>query len=154
MTDFANEFAEQFTEDYFAYGSNMDVNQMSHRCPNAVLKGVGVLKDYCFDLDSKGYATIRPLPGSSVQGIIWKVFNSDVEALDRYEGVEIDCYSKEYLPVTMEGDTKEMLVYISNRERFNGKLKSHDEYMNKVIDAAEFHGLDKEYISSLRAFIS
>ncbi len=154
MADYANEFAEQFTEEYFAYGSNMDVNQMSYRCPDAVLKGVGILKDYCFDLDSKGYATVRPLPGSSVQGLIWKVLKEDIVSLDRYEGVASNCYSKEYLPVLSGNDTKKMLVYVSKRNRFTGKLSSNDDYMNKVIKAAEEQGLDNAYIDSLRAFIS
>lgn len=34
------------TKVYVSYGSNMDVTQMMERCPDARLKGRGVLRDY------------------------------------------------------------------------------------------------------------
>ena len=31
---------------YIAYGSNMDLEQMRYRCPNAKMKGTGVLENW------------------------------------------------------------------------------------------------------------
>jgi hypothetical protein len=40
---------------YFAYGSNMDPDQMMERCPDAKLNGLGYLPDHilCFPRRSK-----------------------------------------------------------------------------------------------------
>ena len=101
---------------YFAYGSNMDVNQMAERCPTACFKGKAILKDYRFDLDSAGYATIINEKGAYVEGLLWSVTREDLVRLDRYEGVAKNCYRKsivrlpEYLPDHL------VLVYISLRK--------------------------------------
>lgn len=43
---------------YFAYGSNMDIEQMKHRCPSSVEAGVALVNGYRFALDAAGVATI------------------------------------------------------------------------------------------------
>ena len=74
---------------YIAYGSNLNVSQMSMRCPDAKIYGVGELKDY--ELLFKGqafqaYLTIEPKDGSSVPVAIWEVSHKDEQNLDFYEG--------------------------------------------------------------------
>lgn len=74
---------------YIAYGSNLNVKQMLHRCPNAEIFGAGELDDY--ELLFKGsktgaYLTIEKKAGSKVPIGVWEVDATDEKALDRYEG--------------------------------------------------------------------
>ena len=54
---------------YVAYGSNLNIQQMTNRCPGAKLYGTGVIEN--FELQFKGqfhgaFATIAPKDGASV----------------------------------------------------------------------------------------
>jgi hypothetical protein len=54
---------------YAAYGSNLNLEQMAHRCPNATVLGTGELSDY--QLLFRGHpsgavATVEPCMGASV----------------------------------------------------------------------------------------
>ena len=74
---------------YVAYGSNLNIRQMKHRCPTAKLYGVGTIEDY--ELQFKGqpngaFATIAPKEGSSVPVAVWEIQPKDEISLDRYEG--------------------------------------------------------------------
>ncbi len=65
---------------YVAYGSNLNVAQMRHRCPTAKLYGTGEIKDY--ELQFKGYpdcayATIAPKEGASVPVAVWTIGSMD-----------------------------------------------------------------------------
>jgi gamma-glutamylcyclotransferase (GGCT)/AIG2-like uncharacterized protein YtfP len=71
---------------YFAYGSNMNHDQMQVRCPTAKYLGPFYLQDW--SLLIRYHATVIPDPGSRVAGALWQVESSDVQALDRYEGVD------------------------------------------------------------------
>lgn len=69
---------------YFAYGSNMDKEQMKFRCPGAVYEGVAVLHGY--KLTERRYADIDKSDQGSVSGLLWNITETDLKALDRYEG--------------------------------------------------------------------
>ena len=101
---------------YFAYGSNMNLEQMSRRCPNAKVAGTAFLEGY--ELLFRGslhgaVATIEPKADSNVPIVIWEITPTDEEALDRYEGFP-HFYHKEYLTVDFNGIPTEMMVYIMN----------------------------------------
>lgn len=77
---------------YFAYGSNMDQNQMKERCPNSILIGKAVLKNYRLDFFEYsprwqgGCADIVPDKNSEVWGLLYDVLESDINELDKFEG--------------------------------------------------------------------
>ena len=77
---------------YFAYGSNMNYNQMLERCPNAKYFGKGVLPNYtlAFTRNSRNWesavADILVSPGDDVWGIIYTLSNEDRMKLDACEG--------------------------------------------------------------------
>ena len=56
---------------YLAYGSNLNLEQMSNRCPNAKPVGVGLLEDY--RLIFRNYLTIEPQKGSVVPFAVWEI---------------------------------------------------------------------------------
>lgn len=69
---------------YAAYGSNMSVEQMRVRTPDAVIVGTGILKDW--RLLFRTFATIKKCKGYSVPVLVWKISEQDEKNLDRYEG--------------------------------------------------------------------
>ena len=135
---------------YFAYGSNMDRNQMVERCPNATLMGLGYLAGYSFGVDKKGYATVDKKAGKTVEGAVWHLTKEDEESLDVREGVRSDCYRKEYINVEYNNHEIPMLIYISNRERAN--TSSNKEYMRKIINATRDLSLSDDYIKTIESF--
>lgn len=77
---------------YFAYGSNMNQQQMALRCPTAEPVRPLVLRNW--RLVFRGVADIEPHPGSSVYGALWRILPQDEDALDRYEGLAMGLYRK------------------------------------------------------------
>ena len=73
---------------YFAYGSNLNHEQMAYRCPNAEFIGIGIIENYTmtFKGEGCGVADIIPCEGRSVPVGIWKISEFDERNLDRYEG--------------------------------------------------------------------
>jgi len=77
---------------YFAFGSNMDENQMLNRCPNSKFVGIGVIQDFKigFTRFSAGrdsaVADILISPGDCVWGVIYETTDEDLKRLDVFEG--------------------------------------------------------------------
>ena len=74
---------------YFAYGSNMHLQQMAARCHDSRLFAKGILRGYKWQINSRGGA--KMIKGSLkdfVEGIAFTVSPSDVQALRNYEGVK------------------------------------------------------------------
>jgi gamma-glutamylcyclotransferase (GGCT)/AIG2-like uncharacterized protein YtfP len=87
---------------YVAYGSNLSVEQMAHRCPDATIVGTGILKDW--RLVFRTHATIEQCKGFSVPVLVWAISERDEARLDRYEGYP-RYYVKEYLSVPVTTTT-------------------------------------------------
>ncbi len=135
---------------YFAYGSNMDEHQMAVRCPDSRVVGLSTLENMKFVLDSAGVATIIPQLGSRVSGVVWLVTKRDIKSLDRYEGVASGCYRKEFVSVTVNNQSCNALVYISNRDTTNAGCRSG--YMDRIIAAAKQHRFSWKYVQELQSW--
>ena len=149
---------------YAAYGSNLNVSQMSYRCPFAKLYGTGVIKDYTLQFKGNpesAFATIAPKNGSSVPAAVWEIQPSDERSLDRYEGYPSH-YFKKNVPVRLnDGQEVNAMVYVMNL-KMNFGLPSthyyrtvHQGYMDCCLDTdvlAEALGdsAQKFYTSALR----
>ena len=105
---------------YIAYGSNLSVEQMKHRTPDAKIVGTATLQGW--RLLFKGCATIEPKEGREVPVLIWEISDTDEKNLDRYEGYPIYYYKRE-LPVTVTpldgGAPRELtaMVYIMDEKQ-------------------------------------
>ena len=105
---------------YIAYGSNMSVEQMKIRCPDAVPVGTAVLRGW--RLVFRLHATIEPEAGCEVPVVIWAVSGRDERNLDHYEGFP-NYYHKKTLPVNVKffehgkRETVDAMVYIMNDGR-------------------------------------
>ncbi len=84
---------------YFAYGSNLNKEQMMSRCPYAI--PVARVKLYGYQLTFNRVADIVEEEQAITWGAIYTVFPEDLKNLDRYEG-----YPKLYdkIPVVVEDD--------------------------------------------------
>ena len=119
---------------YIAYGSNLSVEQMARRCPNAKIVETTVLKDW--KLVFRKHANIEPCEGSEVPVLIWEISEADEKRLDRYEGVP-KSYVKKYLP--------EGMVYVMAKKR---EIKvPQQEYLDKIKSGYEKFGFNKEILS-------
>jgi gamma-glutamylcyclotransferase (GGCT)/AIG2-like uncharacterized protein YtfP len=97
----------------FAYGSNLNLEQMEHRCPDA--QAIGRLKLDGWRLVFRGVADVIREDGAVCYGGVWRITPRCERALDVYEGISSGMYRKEYIPIkpTPEGE-REMLVYVMN----------------------------------------
>ena len=104
---------------YVAYGSNMDLAQMAHRCPQAELLGKGTIKDWrlLFKGSQTGsYATIERMRGYTVPVLLWQISKADEGRLDIYEGFP-GFYYKQIVGVETEHGLEKGMAYIMHEER-------------------------------------
>lgn len=108
---------------YIAYGSNLNVAQMRHRCPGAKAIGVTAIQN-CRLLfrgsKSGNYLTIEPAAGRKVPVAVWEVTERDELSLDIYEGYP-RFYRKETVQLKVGGETADAFVYIMNGDRPVGR---------------------------------
>lgn len=136
---------------YIAYGSNLNVEQMTCRCPTAKVYGKGILKGYRLLFKGRpdnAYLTIEAKVGGEVPVVVWDIKPEDELSLDRYEGYP-SFYYKEDIPVELEtGEVVEAMVYIMTnkiRDRINLNLPS-EYYLNAVSEGYEEFGFDLKYL--------
>jgi gamma-glutamylcyclotransferase (GGCT)/AIG2-like uncharacterized protein YtfP len=140
--------------DYFAYGSNMDVERLRDRCPSAVVRGTGSLAGYrlVFNICSSGWncgaANVVPDPSSVVWGVVASVSDEDLRVLDRFEG-HPDHYQRVSLPVMIGSAVSPMWTYVAPAE--HAVVLPSAAYMAVLIAAAIRHQCPAQYVTMLRA---
>lgn len=134
---------------YVCYGSNLNVNQMSHRCPDAKIYGSGVIKNYRLSFYS--VASIEPEEGDACPVGVWEISERDEAHLDIYEGWP-SLYRKEDIEVTMDnGETVTAMVYIMNRSGV--ETPPSQSYYDCIETGYRDFGLNKKYLKeSVRKF--
>ena len=101
---------------YLAYGSNLNLEQMAYRCPDATVIGTTVLNGYRLVFRGgrhTGVATIEQERGSAVPVLLWEITKRCEQALDRYEGYP-HLYRKEQLTVDLDGQEVQAMAYVMN----------------------------------------
>lgn len=137
---------------YFAFASNMVAAQMAERCLGAEARGIAVLEDHRFSIGRRGYATVIGEPGATVHGILWDLSPQHEAALDVYEGVRQGLYRKVWLTVRLVADGSEQraIVYVAGDPARGNAVAG---YLEKVVAAAEAHGLPAAYVDELRGWL-
>ena len=134
---------------YFAYGSNMDKNQMAKRCPSSELVGVAQLESHRlaftgYSLKRKGgVATVKPALNNRVDGIIWKINRQDLAKLDGYEGTP-HVYQRRTITVNQDGQAVQAETYI---KRANRESLPSVEYAKTLWNGYQQVGLDPKPIT-------
>jgi cation transport regulator ChaC len=135
---------------HFAYGSNMHRALMRRHAATATPLGIAELAGHRFIITADGYASIAPMPGESVHGVLWRITPRDRATLDAWESVAAGLYRAATLPVRHAGCARPALAYIARPGRI-GAPKSG--YMEIVIAAAQKWDLPDAYIASLRQWL-
>lgn len=139
---------------YFAYGSNLWLAQMSKRCPDNCLLGLGTLNKYRWVISYRGYANVlAERKGKDlVYGVVYELSEEDEKKLDVYEGVAQGSYEKHYLDVNLEGTGMiKCLVYVDPR-RDEGK--PWKEYIVRINNGLRDVSLPEDWVKKyIRPFI-
>ena len=125
---------------YIAYGSNINLPQMSFRCPHSKVVGTAMVKGW--ELEFRGVATIVPKPNAEVPVLLWELDPRDIPALNRYEGFPHLYRQQEIEVETPDGKAKGM-VYLMNRGQIS--LPSQG-YLQTIWDGYKANGMDTSYL--------
>ena len=132
---------------YAAYGSTLNLVQMSQNCPTA--KVVGKTKLLGYELLFRGVhggavATVEKAKGASVPVLVWQLEQFDEVALDRIEGFPT-FYRKETVKIRIEKGWTEVMVYIMNDARAFGAPSRY--YFEVIKQGYESAGFDTEILN-------
>lgn len=131
---------------YFAFGSNLQRQQMVNRCPSATVVGAASLAGYRLAFagysvtrGGAGVATVLEDPYGWTLGVVYRISYADLMRLDRYEGHPV-AYCRTPLTVRLRegGDDVEASVYIKDDDI---NLPTED-YAMAIFDGYREHGLD------------
>ncbi|MBK9433716.1 MAG: gamma-glutamylcyclotransferase [Micrococcales bacterium] len=138
---------------YAAYASSLDPERMLEIAPHSPAAGVGWLDGWRLTFGGAeigwegALATVVEDPGHQVFVMLYDVTAMDEHLLDRWEGKELDIYSKIRVRVqTLEG---EVLAWLYALNDYEGGLPSA-RYLGIISDAAEKAGAPEDYVRELR----
>jgi gamma-glutamylcyclotransferase (GGCT)/AIG2-like uncharacterized protein YtfP len=151
---------------YFAYGSNLDYQQMRARCPGHRVVGLASLQDYRlgFPLYSGewggGVAGLVRAHGQKVWGVVYELTESGLDELDRHEGWrgagdQHNVYDREVVTVDLvrpdDGSVpRRVRAHTYFPRAFNPSPPSR-RYLDTVLRGARHHRLPEDYVERLRA---
>ncbi len=131
------------TKLYLAYGSNLNLGQMAHRCPDASVSGKAELPGYRLLFRGRqhnAHATIERSEGHTVPVLLWKVSVRDEALLDRHEGYPY-YYGKVQIPVELDGKTVTAMAYVM-QPGFECNIPSSC-YLHTIRDGYQASGFDQ-----------
>lgn len=120
---------------YIAYGSNMSLEQMKNRCPDARLIGVGRIAGAQLKFFIHATMERSRIKGASVPVAVWEISERDEQWLDIYEGYPT-YYIKESWPVMMcDGSLLTGMIYLMNRKRLGAPSMAYYEGIRSAYEA-------------------
>ncbi|MGE4570317.1 MAG: gamma-glutamylcyclotransferase family protein [Gammaproteobacteria bacterium] len=129
---------------YFAYGSNLSKSQMVARCPDSEYLISGKLIDYCWFINERGYANIKPSKGDFVLGEIFSLSEKDIELLDVYESVDEGMYHHEALSIQIQEGHCDCLVYVDLNQLLG---EPQFEYIRRINQGIQSAHLPMDYVN-------
>ncbi len=141
---------------YFAYASNMNRRQVEQRAGALPEEKNARLDNYELNFEKiarggTGTANIVPAEGKAVWGVLYRVTEQQLKALDRFEGVPEHYRRSEVTVVDSDARKVGAQVYLARKVRKG--LKPDRLYLQKIIEGAEEHGLPADYIERLKSII-
>lgn len=144
---------------YFAYGSNMDLVQLTERCPSAKFSQAAVINGYRLGFTrfsrkrQGGVADLVPDPAAEVWGGVFRIADHDLDRLDRTEGMRLTppAYRRITAKVMSPADNQWLSVFTYEVvEKAAEHFKPSAGYMQLIIGGAERLALPRPYIEKLR----
>lgn len=146
---------------YFAYGSNMEWQQMRDRCPSAKFVCVAKLEDHRLAFTRKsikrgcGVVDAVAGPGDEVWGVVFQIDDRDIDTLDAKEGFvrgrETNAYVRREISVLENGDANRpisVMTYFVAKKEMNVP-SPNSEYRRLLVEGAKHWHLPAEYITKL-----
>lgn len=136
---------------YFAYGSNMNLEQMAFRCPGATVVGTARLPNHRirFVNDAGGFdggvATIVADDDAEVWGVVWEISGDHLKALDEWEGYPV-AYDR-FDTAVLAPEPMTVLVYQATMLQ---RQPPAERYLGGIVRGAVANGLPQEYVERLR----
>lgn len=145
---------------YFAYGSNIDWNQMRKRCPSSRFVGVAVLHDHKLAFTRKsttrdcGVADAVPEDGRDVWGVVYEITDLDVGKLDSSEGywpgrVKNSYWRRECVVCVEEDEGRPLTVWAYFAEPQQNPPLPNAEYKELILSGARHWHLPEKYVREL-----
>ena len=144
---------------YFAYGSNLLIEQMIARtgesCHGGHRPRFARLADHRLvfqRLTPAGTAFANIVsPGDGVLGVVYSCSPAALDRLDDYERG----YTRQLIRVTdHRGEVLEALAYVMTATMAASLGRPSDDYLKKIVDGARQHGLPEQYIGNVVATAS
>jgi len=136
---------------YFAYGSNMNLEQMALRCPGACMVGLVRKPGWRYLINQRGYVTALDDPDAETSGCLWTLTEEHWAALDRYEGVAGGFYRRVDCEVFLL-DSNEPVQSIAYRAANEMPGTPTAIYAGVVIEGARQIGLPEDYLEFLESW--
>ena len=132
---------------YFAYGSNINLDQMAHRCPKAKVVGPVTLEGYELTFrgrtDGNGVANIEPKEGSVVHGLLWRITPECEMSLDRYEGTPRLYVQQDVTVRDSKGKKRTVMAYVMTN-LFREPAMPSEFYFRGILDGFVQNGMEVE----------
>ena len=139
----------------FSYGSNLDDAQLVARCPGRANVGIAVLRGHrlCFPRLSGwrgcGVSSIEPAEDHEVWGVVHRLDEADLAALDGFEGYEpgraadLNRYNRVAIVVEIDGVATAVETYVGVPTENPPAPNAH--YLGQIRDGARLHQLPADY---------
>lgn len=144
---------------YFAYGSNMNLSQISSRCSRPVAISTACLKDHRLifcghsDVWDGGIETVEPAPGEDVWGVLFSLSNMNWERLDMWQDARMDggglYFHIPMVVADMQGHEHYVRLYKKDVQK--EPTNPSREYLDFIVQGAIENGLPDPYIDALKA---
>jgi phage replication-related protein YjqB (UPF0714/DUF867 family) len=118
---------------------------MTHRCPDATDPRPATLADHDWLINERGVATVEPLDGAKVHGVLWQISDRDLDVLDSAEGVPVR-YRRDRMTVQTDDGPADAWVYVDHRVQTGAPRPG---YLERIIAGAVHHGLPQRWLDFL-----
>ena len=140
---------------YFAYGSNLEVEQKENRTGSIREARRCRLPGYRLAFNKRGktgqnLANIVPNEAKEVWGAAYRCRPEALVQMDNFEGVGVGHYNKVVVEVlTDSGDRLQAVTYIAGSSYICPEGHPSREYVDKIINGAKHHHLPAAYIEEI-----
>lgn len=137
---------------YISYGSNMNLEQMAHRCPNSKIVGNGKVIGWQLVFNVHADIIETKHEEDSVPVVVWDIDDKDWARLDMYEGYP-RYYVRKTISVVLDktGETVEAVVYVM-ADHCKGICPPDRWYFEGIIVGCEENGIDTDHLHDALSF--
>jgi gamma-glutamylcyclotransferase (GGCT)/AIG2-like uncharacterized protein YtfP len=136
---------------YFAYGSNLLVDQKERRTGRIRQAIRCRLTGYRFAFNKRGangqiYANIIPDEGHEVWGVIYLCNPAAIKKMDEWERG----YERQIVQVTTEtGEQVSAETYVADSKHLCDEGRPTEEYLSLILEGARHHGLPEDHVLAI-----